>query len=316
MGNIVEELAHHELFHGVPESVLHTISVSAQPLDLTPGEVLLSPERENDCVYLLLSGVLTVHFGTPDSPPIRELALGTSVGELSIIDGTVPSAYVIAKETSRVFPVSSELIQRLFSDNPIALNLMRMLTLWLRGNTQRIVKDRLLIWELNDQANVDGLTGLYNRRWLNNTLERLLVRMHKDDQSLCLLMVDADHFKRYNDTHGHLGGDHALKAIGDVLKTTVRPFDCATRYGGEEFLILLPNTRLADANTVAERIRSGVEKWKIVSPDGTPLPGVTVSIGLAISDADSTAASLIGAADAQLYRAKNDGRNCVRFRLD
>lgn len=313
MSSVRDDLARTELFLDVPDAILNLVLAPAMPLELAAGEILLSPERANHHVYLLLAGTLSVHFGTPDSPAIREIAQGVSVGEMSIFDGTYPSAYVIAKEASRVFPIHRDLIQHLVTDtNPIARNLLRMLTQWLKANTQRIVKDRLHIWELTDQANVDGLTGLYNRRWLDNALERLLAQARKVNQTLCLLMLDVDRFKQYNDAQGHLGGDQALVALADVLKTTVRPYDYATRYGGEEFLVLLPNATLEEGIMVAERIRQASEKKSIASPDGTPLPGITVSIGLATSAADCTVAALIAAADAQLYRAKEAGRNSVR----
>lgn len=313
MSSITDDLAQTDLLRDVPEEMLHLLLQHADPLELAAGEILLAPERENEHVYLLLAGTLTVHFGTPDSPPIRELPKGISVGEISIIDDTHPSAYVIAKEACRVFPIHRSMIDRLVADaNPFARNLLRMLTRWLKANTQRIVKDRLQIWELTDQANVDGLTGLYNRRWLDNALPRLLAQAHKGEQPLCLLLIDVDHFKKYNDTQGHPGGDRALIAMGEVLKTTVRPYDFPARYGGEEFLILLPNTPLDEGIGVAERIRQATEKKTIAYPDGTPLPGITVSIGLALNAPDSTAATLTAAADTQLYRAKHEGRNCVR----
>jgi diguanylate cyclase (GGDEF)-like protein len=298
----------------VPEHLIKLVLAHASPQTLAAGEVLLSPEQENHHVYLLLSGTLGVHFGTLDSPEIRELSPGVSVGEMSIIDGTPPSAYVVAKETCRVFPVHRDLIRNLVIDtSPIARNLLRLMTQWIKANTQRIVQDRLQIWELTDHANVDALTKLYNRRWLDSAFERLLEQANKSAQPLCILLIDADHFKNYNDIHGHLSGDCALIALGEVLKTSVRPYDFATRYGGEEFLVILPNTRLDEALAVAERICQAAEMKTITPANGTALPGITVSIGLAINQPDSTPPSLIAAADAQLYRAKNDGRNCVRY---
>lgn len=314
MNHILEELAQTELFRDVPHTILQHVTEYAAPRELAPGEVLLSPEHENQHVYLLLSGTLSLRFGSKDSPEIRELTQGVSVGEMSIIDNTPPSAYVIAKEASRVFPLHRDLLFHLVSDtNPVAGNLLRLLTQWMRVNTRRIVQDREQIRELTNHANIDGLTGLYNRRWLNNALARLLLQEKKVEQQLCILLIDADHFKKYNDTMGHQAGDQALIALGDVLKTTVRPYDFATRYGGEEFLILLPNATGDEGIAVAERIRQNVEKKAIALSDGTPLPGITISIGLAMSDPRATPDSLVAAADAQLYRAKKEGRNCVRF---
>jgi diguanylate cyclase (GGDEF)-like protein len=314
MLTLAEELAQTELFLSVPESIIHMVLDQAEPLALAPGDVLLSPEQDNHHMYLLLSGKLAIHFGSLDSPEIRELHKGISVGEMSIIDGPQPSAYVVAKEASRVFPIHRELLQQLVAKtSPVGSNLLRLLTLWMKENTLRIVKDRKQIWELTDHANIDALTGLYNRRWLDNALARLLEQAKKTEIPFCILLLDIDNFKKYNDTQGHLGGDQALIAMGDVLKTTVRAYDFATRYGGEEFLILLPNTELKEGLIVAERIRQAAEKKVITSDDGKILPGVTISIGLAMKAADSSTHTLIAAADAQLYRAKNEGRNCVRF---
>jgi diguanylate cyclase (GGDEF)-like protein len=203
--------------------------------------------------------------------------------------------------------------QLVAATSPVGSNLLRLLTQWMKENTHRIVKDRKQIWELTDHANIDALTGLYNRRWLDNALARLLEQARKGDQPLCILLLDVDHFKQYNDTQGHPGGDQALVAIGEVLKTTVRVYDFSTRYGGEEFLVILPNTELQEGLVVAERIRQAAEKKAVAAVDGKSLPGVTLSIGLAMKAQDSTTQSLVAAADAQLYRAKHEGRNCVRY---
>lgn len=121
------------------------------------------------------------------------------------------------------------------------------------------------------------------------------------------------YFKKYNDNLGHLAGDQVLVAIGKCLKNAMRPFDFATRFGGEEFLILLTDTSLSEGIAVAERIRLTIEKLTIGNQDGVMLPGVTISIGLVVNNAKSTPKSLIQSADTKLYQAKQDGRNCVRF---
>ncbi|MBF0220424.1 MAG: GGDEF domain-containing protein, partial [Gammaproteobacteria bacterium] len=301
MRSIVEELRQTELFQNVSIAAIEQLLKQTEPRALAAGEVLLSPEQDNEYIYLLLSGTLSLHFDSSDSPEIRELPQYVSVGEMSLIDNARPSAYVIAKEVSRVFPIHRDILYHLVAGaNPIAYNMLRLRSKWMKANTQRIVHDRSQITKLTNHANIDSLTGLYNRRWLNSALQRLL----ENEQPLCLLLIDVDHFKRYNDTQGHQGGDQALIALGNVLKTTVRPYDFPTRYGGEEFLVLLPMTSMVDGGIgTAERIRQAAALKKIFSTDLQPLPGITISIGLAESDADSTSESLIAAADAQLYRA-------------
>ena len=314
MALITQELANTELLKQVSDDILNMVAAHAEPLELAPGEVLLSPEQENNHIYLLLSGTLTVHFNSADSPVIREVPQGCSVGEMSIIDDSVPSAYVKVKERCRVFPVHRDfLLELIQTAHPIAYNLLRLLTSWMKGNTQKIIHDQNQISELSNQANIDGLTGLYNRRWLDNALPRMLKQMIDVGQPLCVLIIDVDHFKKYNDLHGHQGGDLALIATGNVLRLNIRSYDFAVRIGGEEFMILLPNTTLSDGIGMAERIRIEIEKQAIAQPGGTSLPSITVSIGLAISDANSSYGALFSAADKQLYQAKQSGRNCVRY---
>lgn len=314
MTPLIQELAKTELLQNVPDELLRQVMAHASPIELNPGELLLSPNLDNHHIYLLLSGTLTVHFNSPDAPVIRELCQGYSVGEMSIIDDTTPSAYVKAKEHCRVFPVHRDFLLDLIQNtHPIAFNLLRILTKWMKVNTQKIINDQLQILELTNQANIDGLTGLYNRRWLDNALPRILTQMDKIAQPLCVLIIDVDHFKKYNDLHGHQGGDIALISMGNVLRTNIRPYDFASRIGGEEFMVLLPNTNLADGITLAERIRQETENQLIANPDGILLSGIAVSIGLAVSDENSTGNSLFAAADKQLYIAKQSGRNCVKY---
>lgn len=314
MADLIQELAKTELFQNVSDDLLKQVLAHACPVDLSPGELLLSPKQDNHHIYLLLSGVLTVHFNSPDSPVFRELTQGYSVGEMSIIDDAVPSAYVKAKVHCRVFPVHRDFLLGLIQNtHPIAYNLLRILTQWIKVNTQKIISDQFQISELTSQANIDVLTGLYNRRWLDNALPRILSQMIKIEQPLCILIIDVDHFKKYNDRHGHQGGDLVLVYMGNVLNSNIRPYDFAARIGGEEFMVLLPNTNEADGIALAERIRLEIEKQIITHPDSSVLPSITVSIGLALSDVNSTAKSLFAEADKQMYLAKQSGRNCVKY---
>jgi len=312
---VATDLSSTDLLRGVPIAVLELVLARCTPVSLSAGEMLLSPERENYHVYVLLSGAFALHFNSPGSPEVRELLPGTSVGEMSVIDATRPSAYVIAKVPSQVLPIHRDLLLSLIDDlNLVARNLLLLMTRWIRLNTDRIVLDQQQIWELSNHANVDPLTGLYNRRWLDNALRRLVEQSRKGERPvpLAVFLVDVDHFKAYNDSHGHLGGDRALMALGEMLKTTLRPYDFSARFGGEEFLVVLPNTDATVGHAVAERLRLAVAAKPIALPDGTPLPHITVSIGLATNDRAVTPESMIAEADARLYEAKRNGRNQVR----
>jgi diguanylate cyclase (GGDEF)-like protein len=126
-----------------------------------------------------------------------------------------------------------------------------------------------------------------------------------------LVLVDADHFKALNDRHGHLAGDRLLQAVSGVIAAALRPGDLAARYGGDEFALMLANADVSTAMSIADSLRRDVAAAMLAGADGSPLGGVTVSIGLRILEPDDTLESLLAGADAALYRAKQSGRNRV-----
>lgn len=162
-------------------------------------------------------------------------------------------------------------------------------------------------------AIIDGLTGVYNRDYFNHFLKLEMKRSQRYRHPLSLLMIDVDNFKSFNDTHGHVAGDMALRQIGELLKKGLREIDLAARYGGEEFAAVLP---YADQNTalmVAERLLSSIRKNNAATPTLCPC----VSIGLAVSPMHANSAqALIIAADSALYSAKRNGRNRIRMYED
>jgi diguanylate cyclase (GGDEF)-like protein len=164
-------------------------------------------------------------------------------------------------------------------------------------------------------AYVDGLTGMFNRRYYEQALERELPRARRLGEPLALLMLDVDHFKKYNDHYGHPAGDTCLVQVGQAIQRGLRrPGDVAARYGGEEFVVLLPSTDCEGAAAVAETIRAGVEELALEHVQA-PRCIVTISVGvcvLLVAESD-TAADLVNRADAALYRAKQEGRNRVVY---
>ena len=160
------------------------------------------------------------------------------------------------------------------------------------------------------QALTDALTGLGNRRAFDLELDRRIADFQRHGTPTCLLMLDVDHFKKFNDTHGHLAGDEVLRLVGKTLKSAVRTEDFVARYGGEEFGIILPRSNLTEALAGAERVRSEIEKAKC-SYDDKGLH-VTVSIGLARLTGRQSAPLFVQAADQALYAAKQGGRNQVQ----
>jgi diguanylate cyclase (GGDEF)-like protein/PAS domain S-box-containing protein len=164
---------------------------------------------------------------------------------------------------------------------------------------------------LRYQAIRDPLTGLFNRRYLMETLPREIMRVQRSRRPLCVAMLDIDHFKIFNDSHGHDAGDLVLKEIGELLGKTIRGSDMACRYGGEEFLFVLPECDVSEAKTRMEQVRQEIKRKECLF-HGHPLPGIAVSVGLAqFSDEMASEADLITAADQALYAAKASGRDRI-----
>ncbi len=175
-------------------------------------------------------------------------------------------------------------------------------------NERRAIEEQLKTLSITDP-----LTGLFNRRHFYELVEREISRCLRYHHNLAVLMLDLDHFKQVNDLHGHLVGDQTLKAVANLCANLVRENDVVARFGGEEFVVLMPETYLEQARIAAERIRSVVEKTSIVTNAGDI--SVTISIGVTEWNAqgEMVVDKLIDLADQALYRAKQAGRNRISF---
>ncbi|MFA5976055.1 MAG: GGDEF domain-containing protein [Elusimicrobiota bacterium] len=170
-----------------------------------------------------------------------------------------------------------------------------------------------LLARLQEGAIRDNLTGLYTHRFFEERLNEEILRAGRYHTEFCLLMMDIDHFKRYNDTYGHAAGDQVLVRVSQVLQQIARPVDLLARYGGEEFVLILPQTDLSQAREIAERIRQSIEGQSFqFGPEATMQEHVTISVGVSGFPQEATIASqLVRVADYRLYQAKEGGRNRV-----
>ncbi|PWF44995.1 sensor domain-containing diguanylate cyclase [Massilia glaciei] len=175
---------------------------------------------------------------------------------------------------------------------------------------QQLAEIKALQDQLKEQALHDPMTGLFNRRYLDTIVPHELARCERDQIPLCLMMLDIDYFKKVNDTYGHQGGDAVLKELAALLMASIRSSDVACRYGGEEFLLLLPNMSVANALLRGEQLRAEFAGKTVRF--GAANINATLSIGIACFPGDGRSPDeLIGCADLALYRAKAEGRNRV-----
>jgi diguanylate cyclase (GGDEF)-like protein len=202
-----------------------------------------------------------------------------------------------------------------------AVNMLLKLVQRLRANNAAVSENVKQRRQFERAAMFDGLTGIHNRRWLDDTLNRLVDRNNPDGErraarihapsALSLALLDIDHFKRFNDTYGHAAGDQVLTAVARTLTDNLRPTDLVARFGGEEFVIIFPDTDIGQAVIAAERVRLSIAATEVCTLNGQPLPRVTVSIGIAQLAPGQSVKDFLEVADQALYRAKDAGRNRV-----
>ncbi len=170
-------------------------------------------------------------------------------------------------------------------------------------------KMNILSKELEDSSNKDHLTQVYNRRGIHKELENACTHYHTDNQNFSLIICDIDYFKKINDNYGHIAGDEVLKKVASEIKSIIRKDDILARWGGEEFLVLLPNASMEAAYEVGEKIRKSIENTSFKYDKHTI--AMTVSIGVAEKDNELPISDIISQADAHMYAAKKEGRNTV-----
>ncbi len=174
------------------------------------------------------------------------------------------------------------------------------------------LQNNMLYTSFQEMANSDALTKMFTKRYLLLRLGQEIHKAESSDRPLSAFIFDIDHFKKYNDSHGHLAGDELLKALSRTILREIREDDVAARYGGEEFVVLLPGTRKHEALAIAEKIRKTIESTRFPHAETQPLGKVTISGGVSTLGEDAkTSTELLKTADDALYRAKQKGRNMV-----
>jgi diguanylate cyclase (GGDEF)-like protein len=305
-------LAGLELFQGVcPDDVQELLQKCGRQ-DIAAGDLLLSPGSKNESVFVVLSGSLNVHIGSPDAPVVASLDAGACAGEMSIIEDRDPSAYVVAAEPTHLLVIhQSVLWDMVNASHEFSKNLLVVLSERVRSHNHVIAANYGDLRKFQRHATTDALTGLSNRHSMEETFPREVSRCKQDGQPVSLVMIDIDRFKSFNDRFGHIAGDRALSAVSNVLRMQFRPRDYLVRFGGDEFAVLLPGMGRQDALAVAERVRDSVSGSTTSSSDSLIQIPVEISMGVAELTEDGTFESLLRAADDALYRAKRAGRNTV-----
>jgi diguanylate cyclase (GGDEF)-like protein len=279
---------------------------------LEPQEVLIVPDQPNRTVYFLLNGHLRVHLDSIETKPVAILQPGESVGEMSVIDHQPASAFVVADDACTLLAMDEEILWSLVqSSHKAACNLLYILVQRLRHADSLISVGSDPELHYQPYGSIDALTGLHNRYWLENMLKGQCLRSSMGEKPLSLIMIDVDYFKEFNDRYGRQHGDHVLYSIAHIISDLLRPADVITRYGVDEFIVVLPDLDIAIARQVAERLHRGVIESVPIMPDGESVPHPTISLGIVELEAGQEPEMLISAVYSALCRAKAAGRNCI-----
>ncbi|MFZ6845978.1 diguanylate cyclase [Undibacterium sp. RuTC16W] len=318
-GNADYKIDRIHLFRDISEENLRLIADIIQRCAIVKartGQIVLDAHSSGARLYVVLQGVLGITRQDASSnqleTAITQYLPGECVGEISVLDEEIHSSTISALADSELLVIEAETLWRLIDEsNGVAKNLLQLLSFRIRAANAQI-RNRQKVGEFYRQLSmVDGLTGLHNRAWLNSQLPGMIEHAHATGNPLSIIMVDLDHFKRFNDDYGHLVGDDALQSAAKVMNAGLRPSDFAARYGGEEMMVILPGTALKSAIAVAERLCIRLRKTRVFEEREKPLPHITGSFGVATLSAGQDAGALIAIADAALYRAKDEGRNRV-----
>ena len=305
------EFATLEIFKNVSFESLAGYLLGCEILFAQPGDLLIDPEHPNHRLIVVLDGMLEVKFQPQGSTFSVTISPGHCAGEMSVFDDVKPNGYVFAKEPSRLLIIeASTVLAMIHASHDLCLNFLHILSQRVRNNNRVVCEEENQIRSIEESSKIDVLTGLHNRRWLEDMYTREMSRSNAGNFQLTAFMLDIDLFKSVNDTYGHLAGDQVLKTVAQTIQESLRPSDMPVRYGGEEFSVFLPGTSSESARIIAERLLRNVERTQIALPSGENIQ-VTISIGITERVANDTVRSIIERADQALYYAKENGRNRI-----
>lgn len=311
---VLEVLETAPLFHGIPSDLLVENLSQSKLRSLKEGEVLLVPGQANNLIYIILSGRLNIQSKISQVEPIAILGEGECVGEMSVLGGAPVSAYAIAATDCKLLSIGHAALWELINNShKAAHNMLSILSERIRHTNQIMAESLEREQGFSGSSMVDELTGLYNQRWMQQKLNRLLHRGSIDNKASCLMMLEIDNFKEFCARYGQLGGDQALRDIAHTMLSCLRPEDQAGRHIGDRFVAFLPNTSLPNACIAAERLKSVANESLVVLPSGDALPPVSISLGISQLHPEDTLVRLLARADKALLLARANGGNCVKL---
>ena len=318
--NNIEFLKSVDLFSSLYLSELSQIAKHLHTVEIKAGGVICNEGDEGRALFIIKTGSTSVLIKVQDdsNKKVAELLPGDFLGEMAIFENSPRSATCIASEDSTILKLDENDFFKLMETASVtSIKIMKiMLDIMSKrvSNTGNFLKE-MVKWgnDASRRAVTDKLTGVYNRRYLENIIIEIFEKSKKQNAPFSLIMADLDFFREVNESYSHEIGDKYIVEVADVFKKAVRENDIVARYGGDEFTILLPNTTLKEGAELAEKIRIGVMELDFLKKYSGPKIKVSVSLGIACYPETCTKLkALKEQADQALYKAKKSGRNRVK----
>lgn len=271
-----------QLFQQANLAGLEYLLSDCPTLALAPGEALITPGQPNQVVYLVLAGSLKVFEGAATGSPIGSIGPGECIGLLSLIDRQPCRVHIVCERQCRLLALDEDRLLALFNTpTAIARNALLILMQYLRSKDHGAPERGQLQSRVARNSQVDLVTGIHNQRWLDEMVDRLILRSAKDNKPLSVMAVHVLGFEEFVREFGCEIGDQALSEVARTINQHVRPTDFLARHESGDFILLLTDTPLDGAQVVAERVREAVAGSEIEIPGACRLPPLQVAIGSA-----------------------------------
>ncbi len=291
---IISLLQESPLFRKVKSSVLASMLMKTWRVKVVPDQILLTPGKINDAVYIVLSGRLRAQINVDDTRPIALFGLAECVGEMSMFEDNQVSAFVIAVTECDLLAIRHADVWNILNESLQAShNMLNILANRMISSNRMLADSMESLHGYEAMDYINTTTGIYNRRWLAENMGRLIHRHTITQQPCAFILLKVENFAQYDNMFGSLGCDQAQRTIAQTMLRSLRPNDMAAHLSEDQFAIFLPHTRPENVHVVTGRVTEEIGQTTIVTPTGDALPPVTLSVAAIQVQANDTLESLL-----------------------
>ena len=288
------------LFKKVKSSLLASLLMNSAHIKLVAEQILLTPDQQNNHIYIVLSGRLSAQINLYDSKPLALFGMGECVGEMSMFDDNHASTYVIAATDCELLSIQhTDAWAALNESLQASHNMLTILANRIRSGNH-ILATYMDMRVDNVLEYINTVTGMYNRRWLSENALRMIKRSTVNQQPCVFILLKVENLRQFASRFGSLGSDLALRTVAQAVLGCLRPNDVAAHISEDQFAILLPQTEHANINIVTGRLLQEINQTTIVTPSGDALPHITASMGTGQAQPFDTLDSLIARIDSSM----------------